>query len=68
MVSFRPSKAAAAVDPAVQNVPSIDTEHRGSVAEVAQEKSFMKRITPVIACGAGPVSYTHLTLPTKRIV
>lgn len=60
MVSFRPSKVAEAADPAVQTVPSTDTEHRRSVADVAPEKSFLKRITPVIACGAGLFSDGYL--------
>lgn len=64
MVKFRPSAAAEAADPALRNIPSSgdgDVEkRRQSLAEVAQEKSFLKRITPVIACGAGLFSDGYL--------
>ena len=31
-------------------------------------KSIADSGADIIECGLGPVSYTHLTLPTKRIV
>lgn len=60
MVSFRPSAVAKSADPAERSVPTSDVEKRPSVAEVTYEKSFWKRITPVIACGAGLFSDGYL--------
>lgn len=60
MVSFRPSKVAEATDPAVKDARDSDVDRRRSVADVAKEKSFIKRITPVIACGAGLFSDGYL--------
>ena len=31
-------------------------------------QSFKAQIRPILSLAVGPVSYTHLTLPTKRIV
>lgn len=62
MVNFRPNAVAKAIDPAERNMPpaDLDPEKRPSIAEVVYEKSFIKRITPVIACGAGLFSDGYL--------
>lgn len=62
MVKFRLNKAVKVVDPAdPSKMPAtdLDYERRPSVAQT-QQKSFMKRLTPVIACGAGLFSDGYL--------
>ena len=34
----------------------------------AEGRKIFDGLSGLWTCGAGPVSYTHLTLPTKRIV
>ena len=36
--------------------------------QVADPNADLSVARPAYAAGTGPVSYTHLTLPTKRIV
>ena len=45
--------------------PAVDM---GTVIDEGAARLFERRVNDAVAQGARPVSYTHLTLPTKRIV
>ena len=57
---------------AVGAVVRVQRRDRGGVLcgrkDVLGEQDAVRRRNPTQIRGLGPVSYTHLTLPTKRIV
>ena len=52
---------------AAENRPKVELR-RGSVAARPREDESRDAVVNAVRADAAPVSYTHLTLPTKRIV
>lgn len=53
LARLRPGGVASAADPGEKVATPAEVERRKSLAEVSYDKSFLTRLTPVIACGAG---------------